>query len=254
MSSPPLPSRGRCIQVTDNVHQCQCPSFASPLLDPYICINCGHGIHSHADYVSMVVHHYPPTQCVAYVQKTPLTQHCTCEIWLCDHFPTDNLHRSAEPWTVLDQYLPDNSGASYSPAVISFSNGAINDPYAPSSVSVSSANPDTVTQFSHDANLMPTARAPVFSPTHHLAFSPSSDTESVPFAFTSISSPSSSMSSATYSSYEKFVQYPDQFMNNSAHQANGDAVNEGIEYQDYSNVSYGATPGNSTSPWSGPSA
>ncbi|PBK80434.1 hypothetical protein ARMGADRAFT_1092225 [Armillaria gallica] len=65
MSSAVFPSRGPCTQVIDNIQRCQCPSFASPLLDPYICVNCGHGIHAHADYVSMVVYHHPPTQCAA---------------------------------------------------------------------------------------------------------------------------------------------------------------------------------------------
>ncbi|KAK0445541.1 hypothetical protein EV421DRAFT_329569 [Armillaria borealis] len=30
---------------------------------------CGHGIHAHADYLSLVVHHCPTKYCVAYVQK-----------------------------------------------------------------------------------------------------------------------------------------------------------------------------------------
>ncbi len=38
-------------------------------LSQYICGACGHGIHSHVDYVSMIVNHYPATQCAAYVQK-----------------------------------------------------------------------------------------------------------------------------------------------------------------------------------------
>ncbi|KAK0502766.1 hypothetical protein EDD18DRAFT_1099799 [Armillaria luteobubalina] len=214
-------------------------------LSQNICVHCRHGIHAHADYVSPVVHIYPPTQCIAYVQKC-----CMCEIWLCNHILTNNLHHSAEPWTVLD-YSPDNNGASYSPATISFSNNTINDPYMPGSTSLSSANPDIVTQFSHDANLMLTAMVSILSPSPHGAFSPSSDMESVPFALTSISSPSSSMSSATYSSHEYFVRHPDQFMNNSAHQPHRDAVHEGVEYHGYSNVSYSATPGSSADIWSG---
>ncbi len=34
-----------------------------------ICGHCGHGIHAHADYVSIVVNHYPANQCAAYAQK-----------------------------------------------------------------------------------------------------------------------------------------------------------------------------------------
>ncbi len=34
-----------------------------------ICSLCGHGIHAHADYVSMVVNHYPVNQCAAYAPE-----------------------------------------------------------------------------------------------------------------------------------------------------------------------------------------
>ncbi|PBK80436.1 hypothetical protein ARMGADRAFT_1092227 [Armillaria gallica] len=259
MSSAAVPSKGQCIQVTDN--HCQCPWFASTLLDQSICVLCGHGIHAHVDYVSMVVNYYPANQCAAYVQKTPLAQRCTCEAQLCDHIPTNNPYRSEEPWTVLDRFTDSNG---YNAAAISFSSDTINDPYTPSFTSFSSADSDAVTQFSHDVNLMPTARAPVFSPSPRHAFSPSSGAENIRFASTSISSPSSSTSSAiqseitqtqAYSSYEYFVQYPDRFMNDPyAHQPNSDAANEGFEYQGYSNAVYGATPGSGANTWSGPSA
>ncbi|PBK96331.1 hypothetical protein ARMGADRAFT_1076510 [Armillaria gallica] len=100
MSSVALPSRGQRIQVTDSIQRCQCLWFfppASPLLDQYICDGCGHGIHTHVDYVSMDVNHHPPTQCAAYVQKTPLAQRCTCEAQLCDHIAIDNPYRYPEP-------------------------------------------------------------------------------------------------------------------------------------------------------------
>ncbi|PBK64426.1 hypothetical protein ARMSODRAFT_1007050 [Armillaria solidipes] len=250
MSSVVFPSRGQCTQVTDNVHRCQCPSFASPLLDPYICVNCGHGIHGHADYVSMVVHHYPPTQCAAYVQKTPLAQRCTCESQLCDHLPIDNLYRSAEPWSVLD-YVPDNNGPSYSPAGISFSNDAINDPYTPSSMS-----------FSRDANLMPITTAPVFSPTLRTSV-PSSEVGNTSLAPASISSPSARSTSSGiqwditqtqgHSPDDHFVQSLDNFMNDSYdRQPDGGAtdVDENLYYHDHSNVIYGPT----SEAWSGPYA
>ncbi|KAK0225239.1 hypothetical protein EDD85DRAFT_857032 [Armillaria nabsnona] len=251
MPSAVFPSRGQCTQVIDNIQRCQCPSFTSPLLDPYICINCGHGIHAHADYVSMVVHHYPPTQCAAYVQKTPLTQCCTCEIWLCDHLPINNSYRSAEPWSVLDQYFPESNGPSYSLAAISLFNNAINDPYAPSS-----------TSFSRDANLVPTTAAPVFSPSPR-AFIPFSEVGNIPLAPTPICSPSASSASSgiqsditqaqAYGPGDHFVHYPgpDHFMNDSYNrQPDGSATDENLYYHDHSNVIYGPP----SSAWSGPYA
>ncbi|SJL04592.1 uncharacterized protein ARMOST_07960 [Armillaria ostoyae] len=248
MSSAVFPSRGQCTQVTNHTQRCQCPSFASPLLDPYICVNCGHGIHAHADYVSMVVNHYPPTQCAAYVQKTPLAQRCTCEAQLCDHISIDNLYRSAEPWTVLD-YFPDKTGPSYSPAAISFSNDAINDPYTPSSMT-----------FSRDANLMPVTTAPVFSPSPRASI-PSSEVGNISLAPTPISSPFASSASSgiqsditqaqAYSPDDRFVQYPDHFMNDSYdRQPDGGATDENLYYHGHSNVTYGPTP----EAWSGPYA
>ncbi|KAK0474979.1 hypothetical protein IW261DRAFT_1498049 [Armillaria novae-zelandiae] len=247
MSSPPIPSRGRCIQATDSVHQCQCPSFASPLLDPNICINCRHGIHAHADYVSMVVHHYPPTQCIAYVQKTPLTQRCTCEIWLCDHLPTNNSHHSAEPWAVLDQYL-DNNGPPYSPATIGISNGTTDDPYTPSSMSFSP---------SRDANFTPTTTPPIFSPSPR-AFISFSEVDSISLAPTSLSSPSASSASPgvqsditqaqAYSPEDYVIQYPDPVMYTSYdRQPEGGATHGNFDYHGHSNMTYGPTP----EAWSG---
>ncbi len=34
-----------------------------------VCGLCGHGIHAHADYISIVVNHYPANQCAAYAQQ-----------------------------------------------------------------------------------------------------------------------------------------------------------------------------------------
>ncbi|PBK80424.1 hypothetical protein ARMGADRAFT_1171906 [Armillaria gallica] len=250
MSSAVFPSRGQCTQVTDNVHRCQCPSFASPLLDPYICVNCGHGIHAHGDYVSMVVNHYPTTQCAAYVQKTPLAQRCTCEAQLCDHLPIDNLYRSAEPWTVWD-YFADNNSPSYSPAANSFSNDAINDPYMPTPSSMS---------FSRDANLMSITTAPVFSPTLRTSI-PSSEVGNTFLAPASISPPSARSASSGIQSDitqtqghipdDHFVQSLDNFMNDSYdRQPEGCATDQNLNYRDHSNVIYGPTP----EAWSGPHA
>ncbi|PBK77648.1 hypothetical protein ARMSODRAFT_997990 [Armillaria solidipes] len=100
-----IPSRGRCIQATDYTPQCQCEWFAeptSPLLNQFSCAACGHGTHSHVDYVSTTVCHNVATNCAAYVQKTPLTQRCTCSVHLADHRPILNLHRLQDPFYVLD--------------------------------------------------------------------------------------------------------------------------------------------------------
>ncbi|KAK0458424.1 uncharacterized protein EV420DRAFT_355240 [Desarmillaria tabescens] len=130
MSPTVLPSRERCTHTTDNTQQCQCPWFASPPLDPYICGQCGHGIHAHVDYVSMVVNHHPPAQCAAYVQKMPLAQRCTCEAQLCDHVAINNLFRHADPSSVLDN-SPGNIDTFHSVDVISFSNDVVNSTFTP---------------------------------------------------------------------------------------------------------------------------
>ncbi|KAK0228105.1 hypothetical protein IW262DRAFT_1348913 [Armillaria fumosa] len=100
-----IPSRGQCIHATDYAPECQCVWFTeptSPLLNQFICAACGHGIHSHVDYVSTTVCHNIATQCAAYVQKTPLTQRCTCSAHIADHRPILNLHRLQDPFYVLD--------------------------------------------------------------------------------------------------------------------------------------------------------
>ncbi|KAK0210322.1 hypothetical protein DFS33DRAFT_1483432 [Desarmillaria ectypa] len=251
MSSAVFPSRGQCIQVTDNIQQCQCPWFVSTLLDQYICGQCGHGIHTHVDYVSMVVNHYPATQCVTYVQKTPLTQRCTCEVWLYDHVATDNLYCSAEPWNVVSNF-PDPNGPSSNVNAIHFSNNALDGPHTPGSMSFSATDYDTVA-FSHDVNLRPITAVPILSPSPRHAFSPSRDARNIPLTPTPISSPSASSASSgiqsdiaqtqAYGLNDYFVQYPDHLINSSyARQPDGDATNDGFYYHDDSDVMYGATP------------
>ncbi|KAK0197576.1 hypothetical protein F5146DRAFT_1015940 [Armillaria mellea] len=122
-----IPYRGQCIQTTDYVLRCRCVWYiepTSPLLNQFICAACGHGIHSHVDYVSTTVCHNVATQCAAYVQKTPLTQRCTCSVHLADHRPILNLHRLEDPFEVLDSIgaLTDGSHSD-----------ANNAPYIPSS-------------------------------------------------------------------------------------------------------------------------
>ncbi|KAK0458430.1 uncharacterized protein EV420DRAFT_1747963, partial [Desarmillaria tabescens] len=185
MSSAVLPSRERCIHATDNIQQCQCPWFASLLLDPHICGRCGHGIHTHVDYVSMVVNHYPPTQCAAYVQKTPLTQCCTCETWLYDHVAINNPFRHAEPWNVLDNFA-ENNDASHGVDAINHPNDAINGPFTP----FSPVHSDIDASY-HDANLTPSTAAPIFSPIPRHAFGTYNDAGNVPLT-PHMSSPSAS--------------------------------------------------------------
>ncbi|PBK96364.1 hypothetical protein ARMGADRAFT_1010034 [Armillaria gallica] len=121
-----IPYRGQCIQTTDDALRCQCVWYTqptSPLLSQFICAACGHGIHSHVDYVSTTVCHNVATHCAAYVQKTPLTQRCTCLVHLADHRPILNLHRLQDPFHFLDSIgaLIDGSHS-----------GANNAPYIPS--------------------------------------------------------------------------------------------------------------------------
>ncbi|PBK87476.1 hypothetical protein ARMGADRAFT_1085496 [Armillaria gallica] len=220
MSSASIPPRGQCIQHTDNIHEdCQCSWFVSTLLDQYIC-----------DYVSMIVNHYPATQCAAYVQKTPLTQRCTCGTWLSDHVAIDNLYCSEEPWNVLD-HAPDNDGL-FSNST-GFSNNAINGAYAPTSISFSSADSNTA-----DADLTPVPISSLFVSPY--AFSHSGDA-TLPSAS---SAPSTTQwDTSYYSSDGYFVQYPDYLINSSyARLPDGGATDhESFEYQHYSpNAMHGA--------------
>ncbi|KAK0448267.1 uncharacterized protein EV420DRAFT_849693 [Desarmillaria tabescens] len=102
-----IPSRGRCIQPIDHTSQCRCEWFTeqtSPLLNQFSCAVCGHGIHSHVDYVSTTVCHNVTTNCAAHAQKTPLTQRCTCSIHLADHIPILNPYRLSDPSSILDLF------------------------------------------------------------------------------------------------------------------------------------------------------
>ncbi|KAK0433492.1 uncharacterized protein EV420DRAFT_1654602 [Desarmillaria tabescens] len=243
MSSAFLPSRGQCTQVADNIQHCQCPWFTSTLVDQSVCISCGHGIHAHVDYVSMVVHHHPPTQCVAYVQKTPLAQRCTCEAQLFDHVAVNNSYRSVEPWNVLDYFQDSNIPSSNSSLYSHDANGS----FAPNTVVFSATDSDTAI-LSHDASLMPVASASILFPGLRHVSSPSSNAENIPFTSTGISSPSSGSSASSsiqpdiaeaqaYNPYGYFTQHPDYFTNNSyARQPSGDATS--LEYQDYSYLVY----------------
>ncbi|PBK96300.1 hypothetical protein ARMGADRAFT_1009982 [Armillaria gallica] len=121
MSSIFLPSRGQCIQISDNFQFCQCLSFASTL-DQHICW-CGHGIHAHCDYVSMFVHHCPAMNCAAYYPKTPRVQACTCSASLMEHMPVMNMYRSPTPLPYGADALPSHVNA--------FMGDATNIPFTP---------------------------------------------------------------------------------------------------------------------------
>ncbi|KAK0435435.1 uncharacterized protein EV420DRAFT_1653185 [Desarmillaria tabescens] len=192
----------------------------------------------------MVVNHYPPTQCAAYVQKTPLVQRCTCEAQLCDHAVADNPYRIAEPWNVLDNF-PGNNEASHSVDAIGLSNDVVNSTLTPFVNSYTDP-------FSHDANLTPITAPPTFSPSPRHAFSPynAGNIPVVPYMTSPLAShtPSGIQSDVAqvqgYSPDHYFIQYPGHSMDNPyAHQPEGGATGESFEYQYYSpNAMYGATP------------
>ncbi|KAK0240660.1 hypothetical protein EDD85DRAFT_496925 [Armillaria nabsnona] len=126
-----LPSRGQCIQVTDNLQRCQCPSFVSTL-DLLICGLCGHGIHAHVDYISMFVHQCAAINCAAYYPKTPRVQACTCSASLIEHMPVVNMYRSPTPLPYGTDALPSHVNA--------FTGDATNIPFTPVPVPSPSIN------------------------------------------------------------------------------------------------------------------
>ncbi|SJL04546.1 uncharacterized protein ARMOST_07913 [Armillaria ostoyae] len=149
-----IPSRGQCIHATDCAPECQCVWFIEPtppLLNQFSCAACGHGIHSHVDYVSTTVCHNVATHCAAYVQKTPLTQRCTCSVHLADHIPILNLHRLQDPFYVLGLLATSIKIQSDGPHL-----GVDNAPYIPStSASGTLAPPDDATNITSSQTHMP---------------------------------------------------------------------------------------------------
>ncbi|PBK79186.1 hypothetical protein ARMGADRAFT_1093374 [Armillaria gallica] len=73
MSLAALPSRGQCIEITDNLQLCQCLSFASTL------------------------------------DQTPRVQACTCSASLIEHMPVMNVHRVPATPPNVDNALPSNA-------------------------------------------------------------------------------------------------------------------------------------------------
>ncbi|PBK80410.1 hypothetical protein ARMGADRAFT_77409 [Armillaria gallica] len=230
MSSVVLPSRGQCIHITDDSQHCQCLWFfppVSPLLDQNICGHCGHGVHAHADYVSTVVNHYPVNQCVAYAQKTHLTQRCTCDAQFCKHIGAYNSYRIQEPWSVLRYFYPDTNGPSPSVAT---SDDAGNS-FSPNTTPTSNYNSP---MFSDDATNMSLTLAP----------NPSPSSSSTSPAIQPDTSQTLGYSPDSY----YFAQYPNYFVNSPhAGPPEGGATDESFEYQGYGNVMY-AEP---SEDWSG---
>ncbi|KAK0225246.1 hypothetical protein EDD85DRAFT_225950 [Armillaria nabsnona] len=68
----------------------------------FACSKCGHGIHSHVDYVSKIVHHCSASHCAAYVQESPRTQACTCAAMLISHRPMQNPYRLPEAQALME--------------------------------------------------------------------------------------------------------------------------------------------------------
>ncbi|KAK0197593.1 hypothetical protein F5146DRAFT_1218421 [Armillaria mellea] len=164
MSSIVLPSRGQCIQITDGIQPCQCLWFFPPdslLLDQNICGHCGHGIHTHADYISTVVSHYPANRCTAYAQKTYMMQLCTCGTQLFKHSPTYNSYRIPEPLTVLRYFNPDG----HVPSPSTTATSAANSPFSPNTMP--SSNYGTA-MFSGDATDIPFTPAYMPSPSPNI--------------------------------------------------------------------------------------
>ncbi|KAK0433121.1 uncharacterized protein EV420DRAFT_578962 [Desarmillaria tabescens] len=159
MSSIILPSKGKCIHVIDSIQHCQCLWFLppeSPLLDQNICARCGHGIHAHADYVSMLVHHCPAMNCAAYFSKTARVQACTCSASLIDHIPVVNVYRSATPLpygvgiSIHDNGLPSN--------VNIFTGDTTNDSYTPIPMTSPSINANPSYSYGDTVIFTPTPR------------------------------------------------------------------------------------------------
>ncbi|KAK0483145.1 hypothetical protein IW261DRAFT_1560936 [Armillaria novae-zelandiae] len=179
MSSVVLPSRGQCIQTTDGIQRCQCLWFFPPgssLLDSNTCSLCKHGIHAHADYVSMVVNHYPMNQCAAYAQMTHMMQFCTCGAQFCEHIGAYNSYHIPEPWIALHYFNPGNNGPS-SPLSVT-PNGYPNDISSPFSPNTTLSSNYGTPVFSGDMSqsAVPLAFTPTYMPVPSNSSYPYGDT------------------------------------------------------------------------------
>ncbi|KAK0183923.1 hypothetical protein F5146DRAFT_1077070 [Armillaria mellea] len=99
-----MPYRARCLEADSE--PCQCRWFVSPpssAENKFACSKCGHGIHSHVDYVSKIVHHCSTSHCAAYCQESPRTQVCTCAALLINHRPMQNIYRLPEAHALMER-------------------------------------------------------------------------------------------------------------------------------------------------------
>ncbi|KAK0483157.1 hypothetical protein IW261DRAFT_1461782 [Armillaria novae-zelandiae] len=245
MSSILLPSRGQCIQITDDRQPCQCVWFfppESPLLDQVgshppalvmlmlsqdICGRCRHGVHAHVNYISTVVNNYPGNRCAAYAEKTRLTQDCTCGAQFYDHIATYNLYRLREPWTVILEYFNPGIGSSSATTMIDYSNDA-NVAFSPAPRS----SDYTPAISSDDASNISVTPAHVYS---------------TPVASTSSTVQTDTAGTLRYSPDGYFPHYSNHPVN-SPPTPEGGATNGSFQYQDFQNSTYPAPPEG----WSGP--
>ncbi|KAK0434964.1 hypothetical protein EV421DRAFT_1838303 [Armillaria borealis] len=194
----------------------------------------------HVDYVSMVVHNFPATQCAAYVQKC-----CTCEVQLCDHITTSNSYKSVAPWNTLESFTHSNDPSS-SVNAIGLSNDGMNSPLMPSSMFFSSNTTEETLNL-----VSPThASSPYIS---SCAFSSSRDVGNTCSHFipTPISSPLGGSASSgtqldimhtpTFSANDSFIHYANNFGNNTYVCQPGDSMDESSEYQGHLNATYDTT-------------
>ncbi|KAK0477760.1 hypothetical protein EDD18DRAFT_1365215 [Armillaria luteobubalina] len=232
-----LPSRGQCIQTTDNGHHCQCLWFLPPKssqLDPSqdICGWCKHSIHAHADYVSTVIDNYPANQCTVYAQETRLMQYCTCGAQFFEHVTTYNLYYISDPWTVLHYFNPDNNVPSPSAAMSGYSNDA-SSPFSPDTTSFVYST----AILSGDARNVSFTPAPTYSPSASSSISPTIQPDAT--------------QNLHYSPGGYVAQPSNHFVDSPyAGQPEGCAMNQSFEYQDYENAIYAEPPED----WSGSSS
>ncbi|KAK0463728.1 uncharacterized protein EV420DRAFT_1104832 [Desarmillaria tabescens] len=106
-ASPIFSLRAQCThRAQDNLlPDCTCTQFFPLPYDQILCAKCGHGIHSHADYLSRSVHQCSATQCAAFVQRTALTQQCTCSIEIDGHTSVLNPYRLTTQPSSLDAFI-----------------------------------------------------------------------------------------------------------------------------------------------------
>ncbi|KAK0445554.1 hypothetical protein EV421DRAFT_329792 [Armillaria borealis] len=185
---------------------------------------------AHADYISIVVNHYPANQCAAYAQRTHLLQFCTCGAQFCEHIGTYNSYRIPEPWSVLRYFNADGDGSSPSVTTSSYFNDA-NSPFFPNTMS---SDYDTAI-LSDDARNMSLTPAPTPSPSASSSISPAIQP--------------STTQTLGYSPDGYFAQHLNYIVDSPyAGLSEGGTANEGFEYQDYGNAMY-AEP---SEDWSGP--